>query len=310
MPPRIYYPTPLPHPSTGIFALRHTPQRTHILTGGADRILRLHTVPPTSSKTQTFQSHTRQILSVCAHPTIPEKLLSAGADRSILLWDATSPAQPTRKLAGPHGHSQRVDTAVFAGVAGDLVISGSYDTSVRVWDLRQPRARPVQTLTEASDAVTSVCVVEDDACLLAAGVDGVLRSYDIRCGKMCADVVGPPIGTMTLTRDSLCVLVARLDGSLCMLERASGDVLCIYSGHVNSQFSVGCAVSCDDALVFAASEQGEVCVWDIVDGDRVLQRCSMPGSAVVAPLDAHPIDDAFACGNHDGALAVWRRQLT
>jgi WD40 repeat protein len=37
-----------------------------------------------------------------------------------------------------------------------------------------------------------------------------------------------------------------------------------YTGHTNTQYKLDCALSNDDAYVLSGSEDGRVCVWDLV----------------------------------------------
>ena len=43
-----------------------------------------------------------------------------------------------------------------------LVMSGSYDSSVRIWDTKSRNMEPVQILDEAKDSVTSLCISDHE----------------------------------------------------------------------------------------------------------------------------------------------------
>lgn len=54
---------------------------------------------------------------------------------------------------------------------------------------------PIQTLQEARDSITSIAIPPASAgCaeIITGCVDGVVRSYDIRMGKLVGDTVGGP----------------------------------------------------------------------------------------------------------------------
>jgi WD40 repeat protein len=63
----------------------------------------------------------------------PELLASAGTDNVIHLWDLTSHQECNRLI----GHTGSVTTLVFYPTTESL-ISGSYDTTVRLWDVKNP----------------------------------------------------------------------------------------------------------------------------------------------------------------------------
>lgn len=48
--------------------------------------------------------------------------------------------------------------------------------------------KPLMTLTEGRDSISSVKVVGAE--IFAAGIDGAVRVYDVRMGKVCVDVIG------------------------------------------------------------------------------------------------------------------------
>lgn len=65
---------------------------------------------------------------------------------------------------------------------------GSYDATVRLWDTKSQSHKPLMTLTEAKDSISSVSVVGHE--IIAGSVDGKVRTYDIRMGQVYIDVIG------------------------------------------------------------------------------------------------------------------------
>ena len=110
--------------------------------------------------------------------------MSGGGDKPVFLWDVAT-AQTLRRFSG---HLGRVNAVRFAGEAEALVVSGSYDGTVKVWDTKQRSEKPVVTLGEAKDSVSAVDVAGWE--VLAGSVDGRVRAYDFRMGRVETDVVG------------------------------------------------------------------------------------------------------------------------
>ena len=69
-----------------------------------------------------------------------------------------------------------------------MVVSGSYDATVRLWDCKSQSTKPIQVLDEARDSVTSLHVVGNE--IVTGSVDGRMRIYDLRMGMILTDVVG------------------------------------------------------------------------------------------------------------------------
>ena len=76
----------------------------------------------------------------------------------------------------------------FGGEDGGVIVSGSYDATVRLWDCKSQSTKPIQVLEEARDSVSSLHVAGHE--IVAGSVDGRLRVYDLRMGLLCVDVIG------------------------------------------------------------------------------------------------------------------------
>ena len=59
------------------------------------------------------------------------KFVSSGGDRSVFLWDVMT-GSTIRRIAG---HMGKINAVEFNDDAS-VVVSGSYDSTVRIWDLR------------------------------------------------------------------------------------------------------------------------------------------------------------------------------
>lgn len=142
----------LPGTPYPVHALAYSaPPSTYILTGSGDRSIRLYNPSPSvtgargavqpGKLVQTFSAHAQAVLDLAVAGD-NARFASCGADRAVVLWDVAG-AAPLRRWGGVHGHAARVNAVAFG--AGDaVVVSGSVDASVRVWDGKAQAARPVQ----------------------------------------------------------------------------------------------------------------------------------------------------------------------
>ena len=76
----------------------------------------------------------------------------------------------------------------LGGEDGSVVVSGSYDATVRLWDCKSQSTKSIQVLEEARDSVSSLHVVGHE--IVTGSVDGRMRVYDLRMGMILVDVIG------------------------------------------------------------------------------------------------------------------------
>ncbi|KUJ17303.1 WD40 repeat-like protein [Mollisia scopiformis] len=272
---------------------------TYILTGSSDRSIRLYNPshPSSSSSSnplappkptqliQTYTAHGYEILSLTVSAD-NATFASCGGDRSVFLWDVTT-AQTLRRFGGNQGHTARINDVTFAGENNSLLISGSFDASVRIWDVKAGNMKPVMVLDEARDSVSCVLASESEEGVIWAGsTDGRVRAYDLRMGRVRTDVLGAPVTSLQRTRDGKGVLVGTLDSCVRLMDRGSGGCLRSYKaeGWRNEEFRVRSCFGGNERWVVCGNEEvkgddGEVVVWDTLMGD-VVERITVEGSKV------------------------------
>ena len=243
-------------------------------------------------------------------------LLATACDKTLVLTDVVT-QQTKRRLTGQHSH--RIN-AVAMSQHAHTIATASYDATVKIWDGRSNSYQPIQTLSEAKDSVTAVHMVTNDALIRTASVDGVMRTYDLREGVIRCDDVGSPITSMALTKDSQCLAVSCLDGTIRLVEVSSGELLNTYhSYHTAGQYGLQCCVSADDATILTGSEDGMTVLYDLVQANCV--QCLVMGTAPIpvntskneqtsnkptCAIAAHPLQShVCVTANYDGSTVVW-----
>ena len=157
----------------------------------------------------------------------------------------------------------------FAGEGDTVVVSGSYDAMVKMWDGKSQSYKPIMSLGEARDSISSVLVFGWE--ILAGCVDGRVRTYDIRQGRCVVDVVGHPVTSLAGTRDGATVMTSTLDSTLRLFDRRDGKVLQSFrdEGFMNENYRIRAALGMNDSVVISGSEDGSICVWDLVEGKMI-----------------------------------------
>ena len=163
---------------------------------------------------KTWKEHKQPVWATKFSPTEPTTLMSASDDRTIRLWDLPSQESTLTFV----GHQDYIRSAAFMpGQASNLVISGSYDQTVKLWDPRTPlnaimtfkhaapvedvlpmpsgttvlaaadnqisvldliAARPLQLLKNHQKTVTSLHLASNNTRLVSGGLDGHLKVFE------------------------------------------------------------------------------------------------------------------------------------
>ena len=91
---------------------------------------------------------------------------------------------PTRTLAG---HTGSVDSVTFSP-DGSVLASGSYDKSIKLWDVAT--GEEIRTLTGHMYAIYSVTFSPDGRTLASASYDKTIKLWNVRTGELTHTLVG------------------------------------------------------------------------------------------------------------------------
>lgn len=84
------------------------------------------------------------------------KFASCGGDKVFYIWDVLS-ARYIRKIIA---HQAKINT-ISLNEYENVIASGSFDNSVKLWDLMSNNYRPIQVLDDFKDSVTKVVFTDD-----------------------------------------------------------------------------------------------------------------------------------------------------
>lgn len=202
-------------------------------------------------------------------------------------------------------HSDKVNVVKHAA-GSSVLLSGSFDKTVKIWDLRSRTFTPIQALTDFKDGVTSICVTNYE--IIVSSSDGSIRTYDIRAGILQTDTIGSAITSMSMTHDYKCLVVSCLGGRIKLIDRSNGAQLNEYWGHEHNTFRVECGIVPTDDYIFCGSEDGDICIWDVLESKPVtrLKAHQSVCCSITISLSSSLNDIPILCSSSaDGRIIVW-----
>ncbi|EHA28488.1 hypothetical protein ASPNIDRAFT_124584, partial [Aspergillus niger ATCC 1015] len=300
---------------------------TYVLTGSTDRAIHLSRAIPnnnnaaaaeTTSPIQKYEAHGYSVLDI-AVAADNSRFASVGGDRQVFLWDVEQGGTIRRWS----GHNARVEAVQFAGEDDSVVVSGKFvliymhalvmitdgaDTTINIWDTKSNSYKPIQTLTEARDTVSSLHVHMPTYSIASASYDGRVRVYDIRMGRTLVDVLAHPVTSVRCSSDGNALLASTTDGRIRMLDRSDGKLLKAFGGddaspiqgnstaiYRKSELRIRSVFAKADAIVLSGSEandsgngngatQASVFAWDVLSGEVVACVPAGPGVKAVSAV--------------------------
>ncbi|KAM0803290.1 WD40-repeat-containing domain protein [Usnea florida] len=275
----------------------------YILTGSSDRSVHLYNPSKTSSLTpksgliQSYSAHGYEVLDLAVTDD-NARFASVGGDKQVFLWDVAT----ARTLKRWSGHFGRVNCVGFGGEGCSVVVSGSYDATVRLWDCKSQITKPIQVLEEARDSVSSLHVLGHE--IVTGSVDGRVRVYDLRMGMMFVDVIGQSITSVQQTRDRNGVLISTLDSTIRLMDKANGQLLQNYRGHTNKNYRIRSCLGMADSVVISGSEDGKLYAWDLLGG-KVIESFEAHGGKVSSAVACNGVKKEWASAGVDGTVSIW-----
>jgi WD40 repeat protein len=235
-----------------------------------------------------------------------EKLLRQVCEQTKTPWlrplkaNLTAPGGPlVRTLAG---HADVV-AAVAITRDGRLVVSGSWDRTLKLWDLAN--GLELRTLAGHTGQVYAVAVTPDGRLAVSGSEDRTLKVWDLGNGvelhNLASHIEG--VSAVAITPDGRLAVSGSYDNTLKVWDLATGTELCTLTGPTHGVPAV--AVTTDGRLAVSGSGfwDPDLKVWDLATGTELR---TLAGHEYGVPAVAVTPDGRLVIsGSGDNTLKVW-----
>ena len=212
---------------------------------------------------RALRGHTSIVNTTCFSASQPLRLVSAGNDKTVRLWDLTSAST----LACLEDHTDYIRCVSESSQGhGSIWASGSYDHTVKIWDVRDANktsctmtlnheepvdavvhfegggliasaggpsikiwdlasgGRLLHTLENHQKSITGMCLDSTGRRLLSCGADGQLKIYDTESFKVCHSLkYSTPLLSVALSPNGRTLAAGTVSGELVLRTRRVQD---------------------------------------------------------------------------------------
>ena len=184
---------------------------------------------------------------------------------------------------------------------GKTAVSGSYDKTLKLWDLATRRCRV--TFKGHTQEVNDVAVTPDGKMVVSGSDDKTLKVWDLETDQCCATLKGHMdlVGRVTVSPDGRMVVSGSNDRTLKVWDLETGQCRATFEGHTDTVLDV--AVTPDGKTVVSGSADKTLRVWDLETGQC---RATFKGHKdMVFAVAVTPDGKTVVSGSADKTLRVW-----
>ncbi|OHT12968.1 hypothetical protein TRFO_16913 [Tritrichomonas foetus] len=220
----------------------------------------------------TYPAHIDLIYEI-AFSYSDEKILSVSSDGNCRIWHGDGTPQPIATLST----TNYLYTAKFHPLDENIVATAGYDGIIRIWDVSTEKV--IHTLSEHKTRINSLVFSPNGKQMFAGDASGCISVWDVNLQsdqpftfqKLVAEgeIKNTNITNLSMGRSNLSLLVTTQDNTVRNFETKVMVPSQRYVGALCSKYMMEASFSPDAKYVFAGSENGSVCVWNVKENEIV-----------------------------------------
>jgi WD40 repeat protein len=184
---------------------------------------------------------------------------------------------------------------------GKTALSGSYDHTVRLWDLAT--GAELRTFEGHTEAILSVAFSPDGKTALSGGQDKAIRLWDLATGREIWSYKGYKewVTSVAFSADGKTALSGSDDKTLRLWDLARGAEIRKFTGHTAGVYSV--AFLPDGKMALTGGRDGTLRLWDLGSGREIRKIGGKLGN--VMSLAVTRDGKAALSANMDRTVTLW-----
>ena len=285
---------------TAVTALAFTPRGEELLTGSAGQALLAWDTRDWHEAVR-FVGHKGALtsLAVIAQGSEPT-IFSASADKSFCIW----PLAPVAATGARFGGHESWVTALTLVPDGKTLLSGSWDGTVRLWNVETGKATAVLEAHESK--IYAIAVSRDGKRAASAGGNGEVFLWNLENNEQISKLAGhdeeAEVHGIAFLPDGKRIVTAASDGELRIWDVAMGTSLVTIKGPREGVRAL--ALSPDGKKAVISGGPGYRCV--LIDLETKKEIRSFTGhTAAVHALAFSPDGTRLLSGSDDRTVRLW-----
>ncbi|TKS86965.1 Jouberin Abelson helper integration site 1 protein -like protein [Collichthys lucidus] len=262
---------------------------------------------PSGKVLAAFSGHLKIVYDLCWSRD-DRTLLSASSDGTVREWNVERLLGSAQKVLP---HPSFVYCAQYHPTAQNLVVSGGYDSLLRVWrlDVDDVNGQLLQEFEGHNSFINTVCFDSEGRRMFSADNTGLIIAWRTSvndskhrqpCHRWCiekkineSDLGGIPINMMQLHPNGRCLLIHAKDSVLRMMDLR---ILAVkkYTGATNYRERIYSTFTPCGNFIFSGSEDGMAYVWNTDTGDQVAVYSELCYPTALHSVAFHPHENMVA----------------
>lgn len=285
---------------SAVYVVKFSKDGQHIISGSQDKTMKLWN-PYKGLLIKSYDNiHSHDVLDIAVTQD-NSKIASVGVDKQVYYTDSIT----GNVIKRFYGHTARINTVSYNSFE-NILVTGSYDTSVRIFDLKSQSRDPIQTLMHGRQSISKVIVLNDK--IISASTDGNVRVYDIRMGQLMENLFDTAINGMDVSIDEKCILVSGLDDKIRLYELDTGKVIKVYQGlHKSKNYPITVKFTINNDSFYTTSENNDIISYDLINNEK--NKIFKGHNKESCGLDIHPNKNGiFVSSGFDGKIILWETE--